>query len=185
MVRDEHRLLRLSRLRVGQRLVLTKALGTGVVFHADMRALARGPWLLAALQSVTHSSAPALAILRGAGVEAATDVTGFGLIGHLGEMLRASGVSAVVDLDRVPLSPAAAKAVRADPGLIDRIVTGGDDYEILCAVPEKNVDSLRAAAERCGMALSIIGRVVSGHEAPVFRTETGERRYDGGSFSHF
>ncbi|AWM86970.1 thiamine-phosphate kinase [Microvirga sp. 17 mud 1-3] len=115
---------------------------------------------------------------------AAMDVSD-GLAGDLAKMMRASGVSAVVDLDRVPLSLAAAMAVRTDPGLIDRIVTGGDDYEILCAVPEKNVDSLRGAAERCGVALSVIGRVVSGHEAPVFRTESGERRYDGGSFSHF
>ncbi|QFU16592.1 thiamine-phosphate kinase [Microvirga thermotolerans] len=108
-----------------------------------------------------------------------------GLAGDLAKMMRASGVSATVDLDRVPLSPAAARAVRAEPGLIDRIVTGGDDYEILCAVPEKKLDRLRLEAEGCGIALSVIGQVVPGHGAPVFRTAAGERRYDVGSFSHF
>ena len=97
---DERRLMRLDRLRPGQVLVLTKALGTGVLFHADMRALARGPWLEAALRSVTQSNAGALSILRAAGVDAATDVTGFGLVGHLGEMLRASGCEREVEAGR-------------------------------------------------------------------------------------
>jgi selenide,water dikinase len=104
---DERRLMRLDRLRPGQVLVLTKALGTGVLFHADMRALARGPWLEAALRSVTQSNAGALSILRAAGVDAATDVTGFGLVGHLGEMLRASGTSASLRLGDLPALPGA------------------------------------------------------------------------------
>jgi selenide,water dikinase len=105
--KEERSLLRLDRLRQGQQLVLTKALGTGVLFHADMRGLARGPWLAAAFESVTRANAPAAAILRDAGVEAVTDVTGFGLVGHLGEMLRSSGLSAVVRLAEVPALPGA------------------------------------------------------------------------------
>jgi selenide,water dikinase len=104
---DERRLMRLDRLRAGQVLVLTKALGTGVVFHADMRALARGPWVEAAIRSATRSNAGAFAVLRDAGVDAATDVTGFGLVGHLGEMLRASGTSARVKLAELPILPGA------------------------------------------------------------------------------
>jgi selenide,water dikinase len=104
---DERSLMRLDRLRPGQRLVLTKALGTGVVFHADMRALARGPWLVEAFKSVTRSNVGAFTILRAAGVDAATDVTGFGLVGHLGEMLRASGASARVKLADLPVLPGA------------------------------------------------------------------------------
>lgn len=108
-----------------------------------------------------------------------------GLAGDLAKMLRVSGVSAMIELDRIPLSAAAGKAVKAKPDLLDRIVTGGDDYEILCAVAEKNVDSFHAEADRCGVKLSTIGRVVPGHAAPVFRMGTRERRYDVGSFSHF
>ena len=104
--------MRLDRLRPGQVLVLTKALGTGVLFHADMRALARGPWLEAALRSVTQSNAAALAILRDAGVDAATDVTGFGLVGHLGEMLRASGCERAVRLADLPALPGVDRAAR-------------------------------------------------------------------------
>lgn len=108
-----------------------------------------------------------------------------GLAGDLAKMMRVSGVSATVDLGRIPLSVAAEKAVKAKPDLLDRIVTGGDDYEILCAVPEKNVDSFRSEADRCGVKLSTIGRVDPGHAAPVFRMGMRERRYDVGSFSHF
>ena len=103
----EDALLRIGGLRVGQKLLLTKALGTGVVFHADMRSLARGSWLVAALDSVTRTNVRALEILRAAGVEAVTDVTGFGVVGHLGEMLRASGVSAQLHRSEIPALPGA------------------------------------------------------------------------------
>ncbi|MBQ0824461.1 thiamine-phosphate kinase [Microvirga sp. HBU67558] len=115
---------------------------------------------------------------------AAMDVSD-GLAGDLAKMMQASGVSALVDLDRVPLSPAAAKAVETLPDLLDLAVTGGDDYEILCTVPEKNLDTLRKEADRVGLSLSVIGRVVSGHDRPVFRMNGLERRYDVGSYQHF
>src|SRR4029079_11137345 len=104
---DERRLLRIDRLRAGQVLVLTKGLGTGVVFQADMKGMARGAWLQAALDSVTRSNARAHAILEAAGVEAATDVTGFGRAVHLGEMVRASGLSARVTVADLPALPGA------------------------------------------------------------------------------
>ncbi|MGO4570943.1 thiamine-phosphate kinase [Microvirga sp. 2TAF3] len=115
---------------------------------------------------------------------AAMDVSD-GLAGDLAKMMRASGISAVIDLERVPLSVATRKAVEAKPELIDRVATGGDDYEILCTVSEKNLDSFKAEADRVGVKLSAIGRVVSGHDTPVFRMGVLERRYDVGSFSHF
>jgi thiamine-monophosphate kinase len=115
---------------------------------------------------------------------AAMDVSD-GLAGDLAKMMRASGVAAVVEADRVPLSAAAAKAVQASPDLLDLALTGGDDYEILCTVPEKNLDSLRKEADRVGIFLSVIGRVVPGHDRPVFRINGLERRYDVGSYQHF
>ncbi|MBZ6075002.1 thiamine-phosphate kinase [Microvirga puerhi] len=115
---------------------------------------------------------------------AAMDVSD-GLAGDLAKMMRVSGVSAIVDLDKIPLSVPAKDAVKARPDLLDRIVTGGDDYEILCAVPEKAVDILRREADSCGVSLSAIGRVVPEHDSPVFRAGSRERRYDVGSFSHF
>jgi thiamine-monophosphate kinase len=115
---------------------------------------------------------------------AAMDVSD-GLAGDLAKMMRASGVGAVVETDQVPLSDAAAKAVRSSPDLLDLALTGGDDYEILCTVPEKNLDSFRKEADRVGITLSVIGRVVSGHDLPVFRINGLERRYDVGSYQHF
>jgi selenide,water dikinase len=101
------RILTNAMAKAGDVLVLTKPLGTGVLFHADMRGLARGPWLEATLHSVARNNAAAMAVARTAGVEAVTDVTGFGLVGHLGEMLRASGVSARIRLAELPALPGA------------------------------------------------------------------------------
>lgn len=125
-----------------------------------------------------------LALALRSHASAAMDVSD-GLAGDLAKMMRASGVSAIVESDRVPLSAAAAKAVADSPDLLDLALTGGDDYEILCTVPEKNLDSFRKEADRVGIALSVIGRVVPGHDRPVFRMNGLERRYDVGSYQHF
>jgi selenide,water dikinase len=101
-------LMRVGGLLPGHRLVLTKPLGTGVLFQADMRALARGEWILAALGSMSRPNRAAAAFAHALGASAATDVTGFGLAGHLGQMLRASKASAIVDLSRLPLLPGVA-----------------------------------------------------------------------------
>jgi selenide,water dikinase len=100
-------LLRMSGLRLGDRLILTKPLGTGVLFHADMRGEARGPWIQAALASMLRPNLAAAGVAREAEATAATDVTGFGLAGHLAAMLRASGASAVLDVAALPALPGA------------------------------------------------------------------------------
>ncbi len=100
-------LLRLGDLRAGQRLILTKPLGTGVILHADMQGLARGPWLQAALASMLRPNAEAAAVARRTGATAATDVTGYGLAGHLAGMLEASGLAARLDLEALPALPGA------------------------------------------------------------------------------
>jgi thiamine-monophosphate kinase len=115
---------------------------------------------------------------------AAMDVSD-GLAGDLAKMMRASGVSAVVEAPQVPLSAGVRKAIEASPDLWDLALTGGDDYEILCSVPEKNLDSFRKEADRVGIPLSVIGRVVPGYDLPVFRMNGLERRYDVGSYQHF
>jgi selenide,water dikinase len=105
-------LLRLGGLAPGDRLVLTKPLGTGVLFHADMRGLARGEWIDAAVDSMVRTNAAASRIAREVRASAATDVSGFGLAGHLGEMLRASKMSALVDLGTLALLPGVADLLR-------------------------------------------------------------------------
>ncbi|WP_201860201.1 thiamine-phosphate kinase [Microvirga soli] len=117
-------------------------------------------------------------------VSAAMDVSD-GLAGDLAKMMKASGVTAIVEADQVPLSAAAARAIQESPDLLDLALTGGDDYEILCTVPEKSLDRFRQEADSIGIPLSVIGRVVSGDGRPVFRMNGLERRYDVGSYQHF
>jgi selenide,water dikinase len=104
---DPARLLTISAARPGDTLVLTKPIGTGVVATAHKRGAAPDDALAAAVASMTTLNAAASAAALAAGVVAATDVTGFSLLGHLHRMLRASGVSAVVDASAVPLLPGA------------------------------------------------------------------------------
>lgn len=91
--------LRKGGLRPGDKLVLTKKLGTGVIFAAAMRGAARGRWIAEALASMRTPSDKAAAALVAAGAHACTDVTGFGLAGHLAEMIRATGRGDAVSVD--------------------------------------------------------------------------------------
>ncbi|HEX2137914.1 MAG TPA: thiamine-phosphate kinase [Microvirga sp.] len=115
---------------------------------------------------------------------AAMDVSD-GLAGDLAKMLRESGATAVIEVERIPLSRAARAALAAAPGLLERLLTGGDDYEILCAVPPERLAAFQADAEELGVALAVIGRVADGSGLPVFRQGGAERRFEAGSFSHF
>ncbi len=102
-----HRIVTLARARAGDVLVLTKPIGTGVLTTALKRDLATAPDIAAAVKSMATLNAGAARAMRatGGGVHAATDVTGFGLLGHLHNMLAASGVSAEIDAASVPLFP--------------------------------------------------------------------------------
>ena len=107
---DPGRALRKGGLQLGDKLVLTKPLGTGVIFAAAMRGAARGTWIEDALQSMRRPSGKAAQALLAHGAHACTDVTGFGLAGHLAEMVRASAdVSVELDLDALPALDGAAE----------------------------------------------------------------------------
>jgi selenide,water dikinase len=110
---DPARLLTIARARSGDRLVLTKPLGTGVVATAVKRGHPDPAAVAAAVAAMTTLNAPAAEAALAAGLEAATDVTGFGLLGHLHRMLRASGVAGEVDAARVPFLPGAAELAAA------------------------------------------------------------------------
>jgi selenide, water dikinase len=101
------RLFTIDAARPGDTLVLTKAIGTGVVATAHKRGAATADVLAAAVASMTTLNAAASEAALAAGVVAATDVTGFSLLGHLHRMLRASSASAVVSASAVPLLPGA------------------------------------------------------------------------------
>ena len=89
--------------RPGDHLVLTKPLGTGTLFAADMQYQAKGVWIKNALRVMQQSNQKAGALLKQYGASSCTDVTGFGLAGHLSEMLGSSGYSAGLKLDAIPV----------------------------------------------------------------------------------
>jgi thiamine-monophosphate kinase len=115
---------------------------------------------------------------------AAMDVSD-GLVGDLAKLCRASGVTAEIEAERVPLSPAAAAALRADSALLESVLTGGDDYEILCTLPLERLAQAQAAAEAAGLSLTAIGTVREGSAPPLIRVDGAARTFAHGSFSHF
>ena len=110
---DEHRLLRKGGAQPGDALVLCKPLGSGILLAGLMRGAIRARWLDGAYACMTQSNAGAADLLRIHGAGALTDVTGFGLAGHLLEMLRAGGVSGRITLASLPLLEGAAELAAA------------------------------------------------------------------------
>ena len=108
-------LLRQTGARPGDDLLLCQPLGTGVVLAADMQGLARGDWIQAAHRVMQHPNDVAGRLARELPVHAATDVTGFGLAGHLLSLLDRTGLTAVIESRAIPLLPGA--AVLFDQGL--------------------------------------------------------------------
>jgi len=111
------RILKKGPVEEGNVLILTKALGTGTIMAADMRAKAKGRWVGAAFESMLQSNAAAAKIFCENNATACTDVTGFGFLGHLLEMLKYSSnnpdsYGAKIQLGDVPLLPGAEECVK-------------------------------------------------------------------------
>ena len=106
-------ILRKSGMKPGDVLILTKPIGTGTLFAAHARLAAKGRWIDAALQSMVISNRIGAQVLREHGATACTDLTGFGLLGHLVEMTRPSEVDAEIHLSALPLLDGAQECVEA------------------------------------------------------------------------
>jgi len=130
---DPNRLLRNDSGRPGQPLSLTKPLGIGVL---NSRHKATGERFPQAVDAMTTLNAAAAAAALAAGAECATDVTGFGLLGHLHKLARASGVTAVIDSAAVPYLEGAREALAAGH------VSGGT---------RRNLDWVRPHADLCAV----------------------------------
>jgi thiamine-monophosphate kinase len=114
---------------------------------------------------------------------AAMDVSD-GLVGDLAKLCRASGVAAETDVEAIPLSDAARAALSADAKLIERILSGGDDYEILLTLPPAKFSAFRAAAENVGLSVAKIGQIMSGQGVRCLR-EGKIVSLPQASYSHF
>jgi thiamine-monophosphate kinase len=116
---------------------------------------------------------------------AAMDISD-GLAGDLAKLCAASGVGADVEVARVPLSRAAQRAIAVNLSLIETALTGGDDYEIIAAVPAAALDSLAAQARAAGVALTEIGTIRRDAGALQFLNHAGHPLvFKQPSFSHF
>jgi selenide,water dikinase len=138
---DPERVVRNSTARAGDKLFLTKPIGTGVIAQSIKKGESPPGAAEAAIKSMTTLNDWACLAMVEVGVNAATDVTGFGLLGHLLEMVRGSGVGARIEAGKVPLLPGAYELAAAG------LVPGGSkrNYEHVAPhlVVEEGVDPTR------------------------------------------
>jgi thiamine-monophosphate kinase len=183
------RMVRRSGARPGHRIAVTGTIGdaalgllllTGGIAHEALDAPSRD-FLTGRYRVPQPRNALAAAIRDCA--SAAMDVSD-GLAGDLAKLCAASSVSAEVDLAAVPLSEPA-RAALGFTG-IETIVSGGDDYEVLCAIPENRWTAFLEAAPRAGVPVTAIGRITAGEGPPRFLDAQGRaialKRL---SYSHF
>ncbi len=177
---ERERILRKGGMQPGDRLILTKPLGTGTLFAADMRNKAKGPWIKAALDTMLQSNRDGARCLHAYQATACTDVTGFGLLGHLVEMTKPSEVDVDLDLNEIPLLAGALETVAAGitsslqpqnvrlrraiynleavadnpryPLLFDPQTAGG----LLASVPEERAEDCVVELHRLGYARAVI-----------------------------
>jgi len=186
---DLHTVLRKGGLTPGDALILTKPIGTGTLFAAYPQAaqlpMFRGRWVTEALGHMVQSNQAGARILTAHGATACTDLTGFGLLGHLVEMTKPSGVDAELWLSALPVLPGAEECVAAGissslapanvrlrralrnqeafvnhpryPLLFDPQTAGG----LLASVPQAQVDACVAELKAAGYThTAVIGRVL-------------------------
>jgi len=188
---EREQVMRKSGMNAGDVLILTKALGTGTLFAADMRFKAKGRWIDAALQSMLLSNQAAGFCMHRHGATACTDITGFGLLGHIVEMTRSSGKSIVLDLDSLPILDGALEMIETGifsslqeqnlrlrraiknqaefsqhkhyPLLFDPQTSGG----LLAAIPAGNAGACLAELKALGYPVSIVIGEVSDESESV------------------
>lgn len=142
----------------GARLVLTKAIGTGVIATAIKEGRADSSTIDAAVRSMAALNRGAADVARSFGVRAATDVSGFGLLGHLRQMLRASGVSARLESQAIPYLPGApelALASRFPGGTLRNLADVKDDVRFPKGMTEPQRLLLADAQTSGGLLLAV------------------------------
>ncbi len=115
---------------------------------------------------------------------AATDVSD-GLAGDLGHICIASGVGAVIEMARVPLSAATRHAVESNPQLMETVVTGGDDYELVFTVPEDRAMEIESAAGESGGAVTEIGSIEAGQGVTLLGRDGTPIELESRGYRHF
>ncbi len=184
-------LLRKGGARPGDVLLLTKPLGTGLLVSGARQGMTAPADLEGAIASMRRLNRAAADVLVGAGIRAATDVTGFGLLGHGLEMARASGVRLVFEAAAIPALPGAlalaaagvetggaahnrrfvAPALEVAPGITQPLVTLAHDPQtsggLLAAVPPDAVRAVQEGLDAAGVSSWRVGRVEAAEQPGV------------------
>jgi selenide,water dikinase len=187
---DRDQVIRKSGMQAGDVLILTKALGTGTLFAADMRLKAKGRWIDAALQSMLLSNQAAGLCMHRHGATACTDITGFGLLGHIVEMTRSSDKSVELELNTLPIMDGALEMIESGifsslqeqnirlrraikdpdklrehkhlPLIFDPQTSGG----LLASIPAENAEACLTELQTLGYPVStIIGSVIDNDQS--------------------
>ena len=152
-----------SAARPGHRLVLTKAIGTGIIATAIKAGTAEKEVVESATRSMAALNRGAAETMREMGIRTATDVTGFGLLGHLRQMLRASGVAARLVAAAVPLLPGAlelAVNARFPGGTLRNLADVREDVLFAEELPEARRTLLADAQTSGGLLMSVPGEIL-------------------------
>jgi thiamine-monophosphate kinase len=180
------RIVRRAGARAGDRIVVTGTIGDAALGLAVLQqrlTVEKAEALISRYRVPQPRNSLARAVRDHA--TAAMDVSD-GLAGDLAKLCQVSSVSAVIEASRIPLSAQAKALLEAGTISIEALVAGGDDYEILCTMPEARVASFMAQAEEAGVAAAVIGEVVAGTAPPRFVDARGQdivlKRL---SYSHF
>ncbi|MBR1126100.1 thiamine-phosphate kinase [Bradyrhizobium lablabi] len=182
-----------SGAKPGDRVVVTGTIGDGVLGldilngGAAAKALAADAAAREMLTGRYRVPRPrnALAVAVRDHASAAMDVSD-GLAGDLTKLCAASGVSAAIDASSIPLSPVATALFGQGVAKLETLISGGDDYEILCTIPEDRFETFAAAARQAGVAVASIGAIIAGTNVPSFLDAQGrELVLTRRSWSHF
>lgn len=184
-------MVRRSGARAGDAVVVTGTIGDATLGLALLKPGSASPTVDAAARKmlVERYRVPQPRVALAAAVRdyahAAMDVSD-GLAGDLAKLCKASGLSAEIRLEQIPVSPQARALIAAKATTIDALIAGGDDYEILCAIPENQLAAFMSAATAGNVAAAVIGVIRDGQEPPRFVAPDGrELKLKRGSFSHF
>jgi thiamine-monophosphate kinase len=181
-------MIRRAGARVGDLLYISGTIGDAALGLIQRRAQVEGRralgWADDFLLGRYWRPRPRLALIPALRrcASAAMDVSD-GLIGDARALARASGAAVEIHLGRVPLSPAVGAALSAEPALFDAVLTGGDDYEILCAVAPERAAEFEEMAGAAGVSVARIGLIAA--EESILGSDGAPVFFRRDRFSHF
>lgn len=181
-----------SGAKAGDRIYVTGTIGDAAL-GLELRTAGGAPWSPGLtetergyLESRYLLPQPRLALAAAlrAHAHAAMDISD-GLAGDLAKMLQLSGTTAEVAAADLPLSEPVRKALAHSPALLEAVLTGGDDYEIICAVPPSKGAAFEAGAAAAGVAVHCVAATVPGNVPPVFKDAERALVFARPGFQHF